>query len=88
MTIAAYAQDMTQFLDESEMTERRGFVKEILVMPGNALMRYTTPMPDDSRIPGRNAEKIALNGSVLDFVKSGGRRGARTPGLLRVKQTL
>ncbi len=48
VTIAAYAQNMTQFLDESEMTERRAFVKEILVMPGNALMRYTTPMPDDS----------------------------------------
>ena len=62
-TIAAYAQD------RSEMTERRAFVetfvKEIVVMPGNALMRYTVPMPDDSRIPGRNAEEVALNGSVL-----------------------
>ena len=51
------------------MTERRAFVetfvKEIVVMPGNALMRYTVPMPDDSRIPGRNAEEVALNGSVL-----------------------
>ena len=36
----------------AELTERRAFiesfVKEIVVMPGNALMRYTVPMPDDS----------------------------------------
>ena len=25
----------------------------------------TIPMPDDSRIPGRSAEEMALNGSVL-----------------------
>ena len=68
-TIAAYAQDMKQFLRESEMTERRAFVetfvKETVVMPGNARMRYTIPMPDNSRIPGRNAEEMILNGSVL-----------------------
>ena len=44
-TITAYAQDMSEFLNESELTERRAFiesfVKEIVVMPGNALMRYT-----------------------------------------------
>ena len=59
-----------------EPTERRAFiesfVKEIVVMPGNALMRYTIPMPDDSPIPGRNAEEMALNGSVLSTVKNGG----------------
>ena len=44
-------------------------------MPGDALMRYTVPMPDDSLIPGRNAEEIALNGSVLSTVKNGGGRG-------------
>ena len=41
-------------------------------MPGNALMRYTIPMPDDSRIPGKDAEEMALNGSVLSTVKNGG----------------
>ena len=75
-TIAAYAQDMSEFLNESELTERRAFietfVKEIVVMPGNALMRYTVPMPDDSLIPGRNAEEMALNGSVLSTVQNGG----------------
>ena len=81
-TIAAYAQDMSEFLKESELTERRAFietfVKEIVVMPDNALMRYTVPMPDDSLIPGRNAEDMALNGSVLSTVKNGGPSGIRT----------
>ena len=75
-TIAAYAQDMSEFLNESELTERRAFietfVKEIVVTPGDALLRYTIPMPDDSPIPGRNAEDMALNGSVLSTVKNGG----------------
>ena len=75
-TIAAYPQDMSEFLKKSELTERRAFietfVKEIVVMPGDALMRYTIPMPDDSPIPGRNAEEIALNGGVLSTVKNGG----------------
>ena len=29
-------------------------------------------MPDDSLIPGRVAEKVALNGSVLSTVQNGG----------------
>ena len=75
-TIAAYAKDMRDFLNESELTERRAFiesfVKEIVVMPGDALLRYTVPMPDDSLIPGRATEKVALDGSVLSTVHDGG----------------
>ena len=75
-TIAAYAKDMRDFLNESELTERRAFiksfVKEIVVMPGDALVRYTVPMPDDSLIPGRVAEKVALPGSVLSTMHDGG----------------
>ena len=67
---------MSEFLKESELTERRAFietfVKEIVVMPGDALLRYTIPMPDDSRIPGGNAEEMPLDGSVLSTVKIGG----------------
>ncbi len=44
-------------------------------MPGNALMRYTIPIPEDSQISGRNAEEMALNGSVLSTVQSGGAYG-------------
>ena len=91
-TIAAYAQDMSHFLKESELTERRAFietfVKEIVVMPNNALMRYTIPMPDDSRIPGSNTEDMALNGSVLSTVKNGGRYWTRTSDLRDVNATL
>ena len=81
-TISAYAKDMRDFLNESELTERRAFiesfVKEVVVMPGNALPRYTVPMPDDSLIPGRATEKVALNGSVLSTVHDGGPSGIRT----------
>ena len=78
-TIAAYAKDMRDFLKESDLTERRAFiksfVKEIVVMPGDTLLRYTVPMPDDSLIPGRAAEKVALNGSVLSTLSGGGADG-------------
>ncbi len=91
-TIAAYAQDMSEFLKESELTERKSFietfVKEILVTPGNALMRYTVPMPDDSLISGGKTEDLALNGSVLPTVTSGGAEGIRTPDPLLAKQVL
>ena len=70
-TIAAYAKDMRDFLDESELAERRAFiqslVKEIVVMPGDALLHYTVPMPDDSRVPARIAEGMALDASVLSI---------------------
>ena len=67
-TIAAYTQDMSIFPNESKLTEPRSFietfVKDIAVIPGNALLRYTIPMPDDNQIPSRNADAIALNRSV------------------------
>ena len=41
-SFTAYAQDLSVFLNESELTERRAFiesfVKEIVVMPGNAVV--------------------------------------------------
>ena len=47
-TITAYALDLSMFLNESELTERRAFiesfVKEIVVMPDNAVVRYTIPI--------------------------------------------
>ncbi len=81
-TITAYALDLSVFLNESELTERRAFiesfVEEIVVMPGNAVVRYTIPMPDDSPIPGRDAEELALHAPVLSTVKYGGACGVRT----------
>ena len=68
-TIAAHAQDMSAFLNESQTTERRAFIetflKEIVVTPGSALLRYTIPMPVHDLMPGRNAEEMPLNGSVF-----------------------
>ena len=41
------------FLNESELTERRAFiesfVKEIVVMPDNAVVRYTIPISQSTR---------------------------------------
>ena len=83
-TIATYAKDMRDFLNESELTERRAFiesfVKEIIVMPGDALPRYTVPMPDADLIPGGATEKVALNGSVLSTVHFGPLAGIQIPG--------
>ena len=88
-TIAAYAKDMKDFLQESELTERRGFiesfVKEIIVIPGDALIRYTVPMPDDSFLAGRAAENVPLDASVLSTVHVGPPKGIRT-GCLTVRR--
>ncbi len=68
-TIEAYAKEMRDFLKDSELTERKAFiqsfVKEIVIMPDDALLRYTVPMPSDSIIPGKAIEKLALNDPVL-----------------------
>ena len=91
-TITAYAQDMSRFLKKSGLTERRtfieSFVKEIVVTPDNALMRYTVPMPEDSLAPGMSAEDMALNGSVLSTVPVGGAGGTRTPYLFNAIEAL
>ena len=47
-TITAYAKDMSRFLQKSELTERRAFietfVKEIKLLPDNAVVRYSIPI--------------------------------------------
>ena len=67
--IAAYAAELPDFLEESELGEARtfvkAFVKEIVVTPVSAVVRYTIPMPDDSCIPGRSTDKVALNSLAL-----------------------
>ena len=81
-TIAAYARDMKDFLEESELTERRAFiesfVKEIMVIPGDALIRYTVPMPGDGFLGGRVTEKVALDDAVLSTVHVSPQEGTRT----------
>ena len=74
--IAAYALEMSEFLKGSELTERRAFietfVKEIVVVPDNALMRYTIPMPEDSPLPAGPPRTWRWTASVLSTVKNGG----------------
>ena len=76
-TIAAYVVEMSDFLMESELTETRAFiksfVKEIGVVPGKAVIRYTIPMPQGSPIRGKDAQEIALDAPVLSTVTHGGR---------------
>ena len=56
---------MTEFLKESELHERRDFiatfVREIVLMPGKAVIRYKIPMPDDSHTPGAKSETVLLS---------------------------
>ena len=91
-TITRHALDMGEFLKASELTESRAFiesfVKEIVVSPGNAVVRYSIPMPEDSRIPGKDAEDVALHGPVLSTVKLSGRWRTRTSDLRHVKAAL
>ena len=81
-TITAYAEEMSEFLATSELTESkafiRSFVKEVAVAPGAATIRYTIPMPDDSPLRGGVAEEVALGGPVLSTVKYGGPARIRT----------
>ena len=80
--VAAFAQDMSEFLKTSELTETkafvRSFVKEVLVRPGGATIVYTIPTPEDSPIGGADAAEIALNGGVRSIGHGGGPCGGRT----------
>ena len=75
-TIAAFAEDMSEFLKKSELTETRAFVhsfvKKIEVKPGRATIVYTIPTPDDSPMGGADTAEVALNGRVMNSVHAGG----------------
>ena len=78
-TITAFAQDMSRFLQKSELTERRAFietfVKEIELLPDNAVVRYTIPI-------SQSTPKIAvLVGGGLGGLRVGDEvSGALVPG--------
>ena len=75
-TIATFAEDMSEFLKTSELTQTRAFVhsfvKEIEVKPGKAAIVYSIPTPEDSPIGGADAAEVALNGRVRSSVRHGG----------------
>ena len=75
-TIATFAEDMSEFLKTSELTETRAFVhsfvKKIEVRPGKATIVYSIPTPDDSPMGGADVSEVALNGRVMNSVLHGG----------------
>ena len=75
-TIAAFAEDMGEYLRTSELTETRAFVhsfvKKIEVKPGKATIVYTIPTPEDSPMAGADTAEVALNGRVMNSVLHGG----------------
>ena len=90
--IAAFAEDLGEFLKNSELTERRAFissfVEEIVVGGGEATIRYTLPMPQDAPTAGMDAENVSIPRPVLSTVKSGGAEGIRTPDLINAIDAL
>ena len=68
-TIAVHAQDVNAFLEGSDLTERRAFieivVKDILVTPSGAQVRYNFPVHDDDLTLRRHTDEIPLDGSAL-----------------------
>ena len=81
-TIARFASDMSEFLRTSELTETktfvRSFVKQITVKPGQAVIHYTIPTPEDSPIGSADGAEVALNQRVMSTVHVGSPNGIRT----------
>ena len=75
-TIATFAEEMSEFLTTSELTETKAFVhsfvKEVQVKPGRAAIIYSIPTPEDSPLGGATAAEVALNGGVRKSVRHGG----------------
>ena len=67
---------MRDFLNESELTERRAFiksfVKEIVVMPGKAAIVYSIPTPEDSPIGGSGRRRGRPERRSSQYSTSGG----------------
>ncbi len=68
--ITAFAHVMSDYLNTSELTESRAFirsfVKEIGVRPGRTTIYYAIPTPEDSPIGGGDSAAVwecAANGS-------------------------
>ena len=81
-TITAYAQDMNRFLRKSELTERRAFietfVREIELLPDNAVVRYTIPISQSTT----KTEVLMVSRFGCDSIGSGGSTGGRATSIL------
>ena len=74
--IWAGALDLTVIVKRSELPERKAFVetlvKEIVVMLGNALIRYNVPMHYDSRAAGTDSDEVLMGGSGMSAAEGVG----------------
>ena len=87
---------MKDFLNESELTERRAFiqsfVKEIIVVPGDALLRYTIPISQSTRkaqvLVGGGSEEFRVGDAadasrqLAEVLRDLRDRGLNCPGLV------
>ncbi len=87
-TIATFAEEMSEFLKTSELTETKAFVKEIQIKPGKASIIYSMPTPDDSPLGGADSAEIALNGGDRKSVRHGGPTWTRTRDLSLIRTAL
>ena len=67
--VAAFAKEMSELLQTSEITETRAFVpsfvKAIMVKRGRATIHYTIPTPPDNSIGGAAVAEVALSRRVF-----------------------
>ena len=73
--IALFAEEMSEFLRTSEVTETkafvRSFVKRISIHPGRAVIHYTIPTPEDNLIRGADNAEIELGEGARSTVPFG-----------------
>ena len=81
-TITAFAQDLSEYLKTSELTESkafiRSFVREIEVRPGKATIHYTIPISQSTP----KAAVLVGGRFGCDRVRSGGSTGGRATSTL------
>ena len=74
--IATSAEEMSNFLLTSELTETRAFLRTFIqridVRFGRAVIRYTIPMPEDSPIGRSDRAEVGLEDGVRKSVRVGG----------------
>ncbi len=77
--VAKFAKEMSEFLMTSEVTETkafiRSFVKQIVIRPGRAVIRYTIPTPQDSPLKGADEAELGFGDGVRSMVSLVGHRG-------------